>query len=181
MQKSRDDDVIVGRTVDVAQRVLSRRDGRRELREMVVHPGSVVLLPVLDDGRIVMIRNRRFTIDQTLLELCAGTRELGHDGQPEEIASCAARELEEETGYRASVLEPLLSFYPSPGMSNELMHVFVARGLVATAQQLDQSEQIEVELLTLQAVLECIRRQEIRDAKTIAAVLYFHTWAQANE
>jgi hypothetical protein len=60
------------------------------------------------------------------------------------------------------------------------MHVFVARGLVETAQKLDPSEQIEVELLTPEAVLECIRRREICDAKTIAAVLYFHTWAQTN-
>jgi ADP-ribose pyrophosphatase len=180
MQESTNDEVVKGRTVHVQQRVLTRRDGRRELREMVVHPGSVVVLPLLADGRIVMIRNRRFTVERTLLELCAGTREVGHDGEPEDIAQCAARELEEETGYRASVLEPLLAFYPSPGLSNELMHVFVARGLVKTEQQLDQSEQIEVELLTPQAVLECIRRQEICDAKTIAAVLYFHTWAQTN-
>jgi ADP-ribose pyrophosphatase len=180
MQESSKDEVVKGRTVQVQQRVLLRRDGRRELREMVVHPGSVVVLPLLEDGRIVMIRNRRFTIESTLLELCAGTREVGQGGEPEDVAECAARELEEETGYRASVLEPLLSFYPSPGMSNERMHVFVARGLVETAQKLDPGEQIEVELLTPEAVLECIRRREICDAKTIAAVLYFHTWAQTN-
>jgi ADP-ribose pyrophosphatase len=180
MQESIEDEVVRGRTVHVQQRVLSRRDGRRELREMVVHPGSVVLLPLLEDGRVVMIRNRRFTIERTLLELCAGTRERGPDGEPEDIVQCAARELEEETGYRASLLEPLLSFYPSPGLSDELMHVFIARGLVKTSQRLDQSEQIEVELLAPQELLECIRRQEICDAKTIAAVLYFHTWAQTN-
>jgi len=172
------DDVVIGRRVRIEERSVARRDGRRELRQMVVHPGSVVLLPLLDDGRIVMIRNRRFAIELTLLELCAGTRELSPSGEPEELVSCAARELEEETGYRAAQLTPLLSFYPSPGVSNELMHVFVARGLTQTAQRLDQSEQIEVELVTRDDLLERIRKQEIRDAKTIAAVLYFHTWAQ---
>lgn len=174
-----DDDVVVGRRVRIEERSIARRDGRRELRQMVVHPGSVVLLPVLDDGRIVMIRNRRFAIELTLLELCAGTRELTPSGAAEDPAQCAARELEEETGYRAASLTPMLSFYPSPGVSNELMHVFVARGLQRTAQRLDQSEQIEVQLMTPSDLLERIRSHEIRDAKTIAAVLYFHTWGQS--
>ncbi|MEY4509976.1 MAG: hypothetical protein RLZZ450_2098 [Pseudomonadota bacterium] len=178
MSEQTDEQVVVGRRVKVVERVLTRSDGRKELREMVVHPGSVVLLPVLDDGRIVMIHNRRFAVESTLLELCAGTRELGPDGEPEDVVSCAARELEEETGYRASELVPLLSFYPSPGMSSEHMFVFVARGLLQTSQKLDPTEHIEVVLLTLDQVLERIRLNQIRDAKTIAAVLYFHTWAQ---
>jgi ADP-ribose pyrophosphatase len=123
-----------------------------------------------------MIQNRRFAIDKTLLELCAGTRELSADGEPEASLSCAARELEEETGYRAGELKPLLSFYPSPGMSDENMHVFIARQLVQTAQKLDPTEQIVVVALTLDEVLERIQRNQICDAKTIAAVLYFHTW-----
>jgi ADP-ribose pyrophosphatase len=173
-----DEQAVVGRRVKVVERVLTRRDGRKELREMVVHPGSVVVLPVLDDGRIVMIQNHRFAVDSTLLELCAGTRELDPDGAPEDVTSCAARELEEETGYRASTIEPLLSFYPAPGMSNEHMFAFVARGLVQTAQNLDPTEHIEVVLLTLAQALDAIRQSQIRDAKTIATLLYFHTWAQ---
>jgi 8-oxo-dGTP pyrophosphatase MutT (NUDIX family) len=165
------DDLVIGRRVRVEQRRVPRSDGREELREMVVHPGSVVVLPILDDARIVMIRNRRFAVGKTLLELCAGTRE--GDEAPE---ICAARELEEETGYRARTLTPLLSFYPTPGVSNERMHVFVARGLERTQQQLDPSEQIDVEPLALDDVLARIARNEIEDAKTIASVLYFHTW-----
>jgi ADP-ribose pyrophosphatase len=171
MSDSANERVVVGRRVRVEERRVPRRDGQVELREMVVHPGSVVLLPLLDDGRLVMIRNRRFAVERTLLELCAGTLEPGED-----VALCAARELEEETGYRARQLTELLSFFPSPGISNERMHVFVARGLSVSAQQLDQSEQIEVEPLPLSDVLARIRAHEIEDAKTIAAVLYFHTW-----
>jgi ADP-ribose pyrophosphatase len=171
MSDESSDRVVIGRRVHVEQRLLARRDGRSELRDMVVHPGSIVVVPLLDDGRVVMIRNRRFAVERTLLELCAGTLEPG-----EEIAACAARELEEETGYRAGALTPLLAFYPSPGMSNERMHVYVARGLVQTAQQLDPSEQIQVELLPMEDILTRIREHEIEDAKTIAAILYFHTW-----
>jgi len=168
------DDVVIGRRVQVEERRVARRDGRIELRETVVHPGSVVLLPLLDDGRILLIRNHRFSVGRTLLELPAGTREPGEDP-----ALCAMRELEEETGFRASTLEPLLAFYPSPGSSDERMQLFVARGLVATAQQLDQSEQIEVEPMALADVLDCVRSNRIEDAKTIAAVLYFRAFTLA--
>jgi 8-oxo-dGTP pyrophosphatase MutT (NUDIX family) len=166
-----DEGVVIGRRVRVEQRRVPRSDGREELREMVVHPGSVVVLPFLDDGRLVLIRNRRFAVGKTLLELCAGTRE-----GDEDPALCAARELEEETGYRAQTVTPLMSFYPTPGVSNERMSVFVARGLTKTQQQLDPSEQIEVEPLQLEDVLARIARNEIEDAKTIASVLFFHTW-----
>jgi 8-oxo-dGTP pyrophosphatase MutT (NUDIX family) len=174
MTKADGPELVIGRRVHVEQRRLPRRDGGEELRDMVVHPGAVVLLPVLDDGRLLLIRQHRFTVGRTLLELPAGTREAD-----EEISLCAARELEEETGYRAARLTPLLSFLPTPGMSDERMHVFVATGLTATEQRLDQAEQIEVEPLPLGEVLARIERNEIEDAKTIAAVLYFHTWGSA--
>jgi len=166
-----EDDLVIGRRVKIEQRVLARRDGRRELRELVVHPGSVVLLPLLEDGRIVMIRNHRWAVDRTLLELPAGTLEPGEDP-----AVCAARELEEETGYRAAQLEPLIGFFPAPGGSDERMALFLARGLAASEQKLDQTEQIEVVPLALNDVLARIRANEIEDAKTIASVLYFHTF-----
>lgn len=169
-----DDGLVIGRRVRVEQRRVPRSDGREELREMVVHPGSVVVLPVLDDGRIVMIRNRRFAVGKTLLELCAGTRE----GEEDPVL-CAARELEEETGYRASALTPLVSFYPSPGVSSERMVAFVARGLVQHHQRLDPSEQIEVEPLALDDVLRRIAHNEIEDAKTIVCMLFFHTWVSS--
>jgi len=169
-----DEEVVQGRRVVVEQRRLRRRDGRIEVREMVVHPGSVLIVPILADGRIVLIRNRRFTIERTLLELPAGTRE-----GDEPFAICAARELEEETGYRADSLRELLAFYPAPGTSDERMHVFVAHGLTATAQRLDQTEQIEVEPLPPREVLARIREGVIEDAKTIAAMLYYAAWGDS--
>lgn len=169
-----EDDIVIGRRVKVEQRVLARRDGRRELREVMVHPGSVVLLPRLDDGRIVMIRNHRFAVERTLLELPAGTRE--GDEAPH---LCAARELEEETGYRAAVLREVIGFFPAPGSSTERMQLFVADELTKTAQHLDQTEQIEVVPLPLDEALAKIRDNQIEDAKSIASLLYFHTFLRS--
>ncbi|HEX6241737.1 MAG TPA: NUDIX hydrolase, partial [Polyangiales bacterium] len=131
--------LLEGSRFHVERRWLARRDGGSEARELVVHPGSVIILPLLADGRIVLIRNYRFSVERTLWELPAGTRD-----PDEPVEQCAARELEEETGYRALSLTPLLDFYPAPGISNERMHAFAASGLSQKAQRLDDTEQIEV-------------------------------------
>jgi ADP-ribose pyrophosphatase len=166
MQKDREV-LLVGARFNVERRLLPRRDGGVEAREVIVHPGSVVILPLLDDGRIVMIRNTRFTVERTLWELPAGTRDAN-----EPVRDCAARELEEETGYRAAKLTPLLEFYPAPGVSNERMHAFVATGLTPSQQALDATEQIEVFPLAHEEVLRMVQAGEIEDAKSIAVLLY---------
>jgi ADP-ribose pyrophosphatase len=150
--------VLHGKRFNVEMRAVPSRDGGSEQREVVIHPGAVV----------VLIRNRRFSIDQSLWELPAGTREPG-----EAPALCAAREVEEETGYRAGKLEPLLDFYTAPGISNELMHAFLATDLSQTQQQLDDTEQIEVHPVTQERLLQMIFDREIVDAKTLATFLFF--------
>jgi ADP-ribose pyrophosphatase len=147
---------------------VTTHDGEQRLREVVVHPGAVVILAVMDDGRIVMIRNQRFAVGKELIELPAGTLEEG-----EEPILCAGRELIEETGYQAATLEPLTSFYSSPGFYTEKLHVFVARGLTHVGQQLEDTEHIRVEPMTLADVLGKIQCHEIEDAKTMAAILYY--------
>ncbi|MFT3923694.1 MAG: NUDIX hydrolase [Myxococcales bacterium] len=172
---SRPPEILVqGKRFRVERREVPRSDGGSELREVIVHPGSVILLPLLSDDRLLLIRNRRFTLNRTLWELPAGTLEPGE--RPE---VCAPRELEEETGHRAGVLEHLFDFYPAPGVSDERMYAFVARDLVRTAQHLDPTEQIEVHERSLQEVLRMIREREIEDAKTIATVLYWYTNARS--
>jgi len=165
-----DEDVLLHRGVkfELRARVVPTRDGGSTRREVVVHPGAVVLVPILEDGRLVLIRNRRTSVGATLWELPAGTRE-----PDEPLEGCAARELEEETGYRAAALEPLLSFYASPGITDEKMHVFVATGLEPTAQRLDPTEAIEVFPTDVAEVRAMIRDGRIEDGKTIAAVLYW--------
>jgi ADP-ribose pyrophosphatase len=145
-------------------------NGATRRREFVVNPGAAVIVPVLDDGRIVLIRNHRFAVGETLWELPCGTME-----PPEPPDVCAAREVAEETGYRAGRIEPLTSFYSCPGLCTELMHAFVAHDLEHVGQSLDDVEQIDAEAVALADAIEMIRDNRIRDGKTIAVLLYY--WA----
>ena len=165
--------VFEGRKFSLVKRAVRDRDGAEREYDLVVHPGAAVILPVLDDGRIVMIRNYRFAVDATLLELPAGTLE-----PPEPAIECARRELIEETGYRAERIEPLMTFYSTPGMSTECMYVFVARGLTAGAAAREAGEEIENEVISLADALEGVRSGEIRDGKSVAALLYYERHGQ---
>jgi ADP-ribose pyrophosphatase len=147
------------------------RDGSAVYREIVVHPGAVVVLALDDDGRVVLIRNTRHALGATLWELPAGTLEAGEDP-----LAAAARELTEETGYEAASLRPLLGFYSCPGVTTEWMHVFVATRLRHVGQRLEPTEDIRVEPTALDDVLAMIRDLRIEDGKTIAAVLYYRAF-----
>ena len=134
-------------------------------RDVVVHPGAVVILPILDDHRIVMIRNYRYTIERELWELPAGTIE-----PEEEPITTARRELEEESGYRADRIRPLMEFYTSPGILTERMHAFVATGLTLVGQKLQAGERIMAKPVDADVVREKLFNGELADGKTIAVL-----------
>lgn len=134
-------------------------------KDVIIHPGAVVIVPVLADRRIVMIENRRIAVEETLLELPAGTRSPG-----ETSLETAHRELVEETGYRAASMEPLTEFFASPGICNELMSCFVARDLNQVGQQLEPGEEIKVVTMSRAALRVMIGDGTLRDGKTIAAL-----------
>lgn len=161
---------VVYRDSRVALEVLELvgRDGSTKTKAVLRHPGAVVILPLLDDGRVVLIENRRVALGATLLELPAGTLE-GDEAPIDQ----AARELREETGYVARTIEPVLSFYASPGICDERMHGFVARGLVAGTQELDPTEEIGVVVRTWDEVMRAIRDGELVDGKSLALLLYW--------
>uniref|UniRef100_A0A7J3VTS3 NUDIX hydrolase n=1 Tax=Caldiarchaeum subterraneum TaxID=311458 RepID=A0A7J3VTS3_CALS0 len=141
--------------------------GSRFVRELVVHPGAVAVVPVLDDGRLVLVKQYRHAAGEWLVEVPAGTIE---DESPEE---CARRELEEEAGYRADELKKLAEFYLAPGYSTELLHVFTAWKLKRTSSRMVEDEQISVFEVGLAEVFEMVLSGRIRDAKTIASLLLF--------
>lgn len=137
-------------------------------REVVRHPGAVCILPIIEGPEglnVVLIRNRRFALGRELWELPAGTLE-----PPEAPASCAARELIEETGFQASEIIPLGTFYTTPGMTDELMHAFAARGLSQVGQRLEVDEQIVTHTLPLHEVFAMLDRGELMDAKSIVTL-----------
>jgi len=142
------------------------RDGATLRREVVRHPGAVVVLPLLSDGRIALIRNRRIAVEKDLWELPAGTLEPGEDP-----ARCAARELEEEAGYEAGRIEKIGAFYTTPGMTDELMRAFLATDLREVGQRLEADEQIEVHTVDIPEAFRMIADGELMDAKSMLALL----------
>lgn len=132
----------------------------------IEHGGYVVVVPLLDDGRVVMERVYRYPLERDLFECPSG----GLDGEPATVA--AARELEEETGYRARSIECIGSFYGSSGISNERYHICLATGLTHDGNvQREETEQIEVELHPLEALLASAARGEIEDGPSALALL----------
>jgi ADP-ribose pyrophosphatase len=167
--------VFVGKKFHVEQRPFDV-DGTAHVYDVIVHPGAAVILPVLDDGRLVLIQNQRIAVGQELIELPAGTLDPG-----ETHAQCAARELTEETGYRAARLEPLVRFYSSPGILSEQMHVFLATGLTPGPTAFDAGEQIRVLPLSHAEAIAAIRDGRITDAKTILSLLYYDRFVRGTE
>jgi len=141
--------------------------GLTKTREIVRHPGACVVVPLLPDGRVCLIRNWRIAVGQTLIELPAGTLDPGE--QPE---AAAARELIEETGYRAGRLERLHSFFAAPGILDERMHLYLATELVAGQAEREAGEEIENWLVPWDEAIAMIERGEIQDAKTIIGLLW---------
>ncbi len=149
----------------------ARADGRSGSVEIVVHPGAVVVLPLLSDDELIMLRNFRPALDRELWELPAGTL----DVEGEAPRAAALRELEEEAGYRAGSMTALGEFYTSPGVMTELIRAFVATDLTETTQRLEASEQIVAERMTTAEALAMIRDGRIVDAKTIITLLRWAT------
>ncbi|HVA50032.1 MAG TPA: NUDIX hydrolase [Pirellulales bacterium] len=163
------------RRFDVVRLHYQAADGTVYTREVARHPGAVTILPLFDDGRVCLIRNYRVAVDQTLIELPAGTLEPGEDP-----AVAAARELEEETGYRAAEVRQLCEFFMSPGVLSERMYLFQATGLTAGPTRLEGGEQIEPFVVSWQEAMALVERGEIRDSKTLVGLLWFDRFGQTN-
>ena len=154
-----------GKVFDI--RVDAIRDGDVEYkREIVVHKGSAVIIPVFEDGTVALVRQWRHAAGKYLLEICAGTLNAGEDPQ-----TGAIRELEEEIGVKAAKIEKLTEFYVSPGFLTEKMFVYLATELSETQQNLEEDELLTIERHTFPALIEMIRNGEIEDAKTMVGIM----------
>src|SRR5262250_1228218 len=159
------------------EKILDKATGRITARGTIRHPGVCVIAPFVDDDHIALMRQYRYAADGELWELPAGTLNGREENQrmiaTETPEACAARELSEETGYEAEVMEKVCECYAMPGSSDEIIHVFFARRLKRREQSLDDDEIInEIRAFSLSELDEMIRRGEIRDAKTLVGLFY---------
>ncbi len=146
-------------------------DGTHKKFDFFKHNGAAAVIPIMDDGRILMVRQYRNAVDQYTWEIPAG----GRNGADEPMSECAYRELEEETGYHAerSDIEHLIGIFTTFAFCNERIEIFVARNLVKTSQHLDDDEFIEPYAFTLDELKEMIMSGEIVDSKTIAGLMTY--------
>jgi len=158
--------VYEGRIINLRLDSVVLENGNTAMREVVEHPGAVGIVALKENGDIVMVKQYRKAVEQVLLELPAGKLEQG-----ENPLDCAARELTEETGYTAGDLRYLVSFYTSPGFSNEVMHMFLATDLKEGKNDPDDDEMVETVEISRDRAMDMILKGEIKDGKTIAGIL----------
>lgn len=155
-----------GRKIKVALDTSPGPNGEPIRRDLILHPGAVVILPVIDRDHVCLLRNERFVIGETLWEVPAGTLEPG-----ESIETAAARELIEETGYTAKRWRKLGHFFPSPGVLDEKMHLFVAEELTAGTARPEADENLEPKTVNWADAMRMAMDGTIHDLKTVAAIL----------
>ncbi|MDR0338471.1 MAG: NUDIX hydrolase [Planctomycetaceae bacterium] len=159
--------LFTSRIFKIVRRMITGRSGTQLERHIVVHPGAVVILPILDDNRIVLVRQHRVAVDETLIELPAGTLE------PNEFPiATARRELIEETGYTAKTMTLITTFFTSPGFVQEKMYLFKATDLIPGPTAMEDGEKIETLIMELPQALQMIANGEIKDAKTIIGLYW---------
>ncbi len=162
--------VFTGRVLDVGVENHQMPNGRQSSFEIIRHPGGAAVLPVLPDGRILLIRQFRPAIGEMIYEIPAGRLEPGESAQ-----ECAGRELMEEVGYSAAQIVPLGGFWSTVGFCDEYIHLFLGRDLTFTEQNLEPDEIIELCPMTFAEALEKVKDGEILDSKTQLALLLYQT------
>lgn len=173
-----------GRYMTFRVDTIERADGNRGTRDVVGHPGAVSVLALDDDGRLLLVRQWRVPAGQAMLEIPAGTLDV-HDGIPEDPDAAARRELEEETGHRATTWRKLAAFWTAPGFTSELMHLYLATGIAGADDDNrlgpDEDERLELRHVTLDEALAMVDGGEVRDAKSILGILWLERLRRRDE
>ena len=150
-------------------------NGIEEIFDYIHHNGAAAVLPVTEDGKIMLVRQYRNALDRFTIEIPAG----GLNGTDEPGIVCAARELEEETGYKSDNLEHLITVRTTIAFCNEKIEIYVARNLVKSHQHLDEGEFVEVEEYTIDELVEMVYNSTIQDSKTVSAIMaYYHKYCK---
>lgn len=161
------DDIYKGNIIKVQHLTVSLPNGKEATRDIVLHPGASVVIPINENGELYMVKQFRKPLDLTTLELPAGKL----DSAGEDPKVCAERELMEETGLRAEKIEHLISIHTTPGFCNEVIHMYTATGLTQGEACTDEDEFLDVEKIHVSKLVNMILEHKITDAKTIIGVL----------
>ncbi len=161
------EEVFSGRLLKVQRDHVTLPNGNDTTREYIRHPGAVAIVPLLADGRVVLVKQCRYPLRTLLWEIPAGKLDHGEAEDPDE---CARRELSEETGYEAQSWQRLLSIATTPGFSDEIIHLYKAWDLQKFAQHTDEDEFIGVQAFTPQQLRAMVAAGELYDAKTLCAL-----------
>ena len=163
--------IYEGKVFGVRADEVEEPSGVKATRVVITHPGSVVVLPVLKDGRILMIEQYRHATRQYLWELVAGRIDAG-----ESVKKAAARELKEETGYSAKRFTEFLDVWPTPGFLEERMHILLAEGLTKGEATPEEDEKITSHAYTIKELKQMMENGKLKDGKSIAGILYYLTF-----
>ena len=161
-------EIFKGRVIHVKVDEVELPTGKTSTREIVNHPGGVGILAIDDKNQVFMVRQYRKPFETTLLEIPAGKLEYG-----EEPLHCAARELEEETGYKAKDFTYLDYFIPTPGYCDEKIHLYLAKGLYKGTVNPDEDEILNIEKYPIEVLIDMIRSGELKDGKTVIGLMKY--------
>lgn len=157
--------IYAGRVVNLRLETVTLPNGATVEMELIRHPGAAAVVPMKDDGTVLLIRQYRHAVGGYILEIPAGKLDPGEDPR-----DCAARELEEESGFRAASFELLLTFFTTPGFTDEVIHLYRATGLTPGTQSLGRDEVLDVVEMSLEKAMAQIADGTIRDGKTIVGL-----------
>lgn len=157
-----------GHIVNVYEDTMELPDGRTAKWDFIEHKGAAAIIPIDQDGKIIMVRQYRNAPEQYVLEIPAGGLNPGED-----MKTCAARELEEETGFRSEKVEHLIDIYTTVGFCNERIAIYCAYDLLPSKQKLDEDEYVAIEKYTLEELVSLIYDGTIMDGKTISGILAY--------
>lgn len=157
--------IYEGKIFTVAEDTIRFPDGKEAKWDVLLHSGATAVVPIDNEGNIILVEQYRCIEDGNILEIPAGKLEKGEDP-----IICAARELEEETGYKAKRLIPVCKIYSAVGFSDEAIRIYAAVGLEPGKQNLDEDEYVEIKKFSIQEIIDMIFQGKIKDSKTIAAV-----------
>ena len=159
--------IYKGRIFDLETHTVELPDGKIAARDIIRNPGAAVIVPLTDNGEVIMVEQFRKPCEKTFIEVPAGKLEAGEDPQV-----CAARELKEETGYSAEKLVKILTLNPAPAFADEVLHIYLATGLTKGEASPDEGEFIAVRAYPLSEALNMIKEEKITDSKTVESLLY---------